>query len=89
MQILRAATNNLQLPAKLRHRHVHNLLMSHLAAHSYATNQLTKGTDLFTVSKMLGHTNIKTTQIYAKVVDSKKEQAADAIKLVLHSDVTE
>lgn len=43
---------------------------------------------LFTVSKMLGHTNIKTTQIYAKVVDSKKEQAADAIKLILHSDVT-
>ena len=49
---------------------------------------LTEGTDLFTVSKMLGHTNIKTTQIYAKVVDSKKEQAADAIQLILHSDVT-
>lgn len=60
----------------------------HCFRHSYATNQLTEGTDLFTVSKMLGHTNIKTTQIYAKVVDSKKEQAADAIQLILHSDVT-
>lgn len=61
----------------------------HCFRHSYATNQLSEGTDLFTVSKMLGHTNIKTTQIYAKVVDSKKEQAADAIKLILHSDVIE
>jgi site-specific recombinase XerD len=30
---------------------------------------------------MLGHTNVKTTQIYAKVVDEKKEKAARAIKL--------
>ena len=59
----------------------------HCFRHSYATNQLTEGTDLFTVSKMLGHTNIKTTQVYTKVVDSKKEQAADAIKLILHNDV--
>ena len=59
----------------------------HCFRHSYATNQLTEGTDLFTVSKMLGHTNIKTTQVYAKVVDSKKEQAADAIKLILQDDV--
>lgn len=59
----------------------------HCFRHSYATNQLTEGTDLFTVSKMLGHTNIKTTQIYAKVVDSKKEKAADAIKLNLQNDV--
>lgn len=59
----------------------------HCFRHSYATNQLSEGTDLYTVSKMLGHTNIKTTQIYTKVVDSKKEQAADAIKLNLLSDV--
>ena len=59
----------------------------HCFRHSYATNQLTEGTDLFTVSKMLGQTNIKTTQVYTKVVDSKKEQAADAIKLILHNDV--
>jgi site-specific recombinase XerD len=30
---------------------------------------------------MLGHTNVKTTQIYAKVVDEKKEMAANAIKI--------
>ena len=59
----------------------------HCFRHSYATNQLTEGTDLYTVSKMLGHTNIRTTQIYAKVVDSKKEEATQAIKLNLQSDV--
>ena len=32
---------------------------------------------------MLGHTNVKTTQIYAKVVDEKKEKATEAIKLDL------
>ena len=49
--------------------------------HSYATLQLTNGTDIFTVSKMMGHTNVKTTQIYAKVVDAKKEKAAKAITI--------
>lgn len=35
---------------------------------------------------MLGHTNVKTTQIYTKVVDAKKESAADAIKINLSSE---
>ena len=55
----------------------------HCFRHSFATNLLTEGTDIYTVSKMLGHTNVRTTQIYTKVVDSKKEQAADLIKLDL------
>ena len=66
---------------------IKNKITFHCFRHSYATNQLTEGTDLFTVSKMLGQTNIKSTQVYTKVVDSKKEQAADAIKLILHNDV--
>ena len=53
----------------------------HCFRHTYATLQLSSGTDIYTVSKMLGHTNVKTTQIYAKVVDEKKERAAQAIKL--------
>ena len=53
----------------------------HCFRHSYATLQLSSGTDIYTVSKMLGHTNVKTTQIYAKVVDEKKNKAAQAIKL--------
>ena len=55
----------------------------HSFRHTYATLQLSQGTDIFTVSKMLGHKDLKTTQIYAKVVDEKKRAAADKIKLDL------
>ena len=61
----------------------------HCFRHTYACLQLSSGTDLYTVSKMLGHTNIRTTQIYAKVQDDKKEQAADAIKINLDINKTE
>lgn len=57
----------------------------HTARHSYATLQLAGGTDIYTVSKMLGHTNVKTTQIYTKVIDAKKEKATETIKLDLSS----
>ena len=57
----------------------------HCFRHSYATLQLAGGTDIYTVSKMLGHTNVRTTQIYAKVVDAKKEEATKTIKLDLPS----
>ena len=53
----------------------------HCFRHTYATLQLTNGTDIYTVSKMLGHKKVTTTQIYAKIVDEKKEKAANAIKL--------
>ena len=55
----------------------------HCFRHSYATLQLAGGTDIYTVSKMLGHTNVRTTQVYAKVVDAKKEEATKTIKLDL------
>lgn len=47
-------------------------VLFHLARHSFATEIcLTKGVPIESVSKMLGHTNIQTTQIYARVVDRK------------------
>ena len=55
----------------------------HCFRHSYATLQVAGGTDSYTVSKMLGHTNVRTTQIYAKVVDAKKENATKRITLDL------
>lgn len=58
----------------------------HCFRHTYATLQLVGGTDIYTVSKMLGHTNVKTTQIYAKVVDEKKQKATNAIKLNIKND---
>jgi len=53
----------------------------HCFRHTYATLQLSSGTDIFTVSKMMGHKNIKTTQIYSKIVDESKRDAANRVKL--------
>ena len=47
----------------------------HTSRHTYATMLLTLGVDLYTVSKLLGHTNIKHTQRYAKIINQKKDEA--------------
>ena len=51
----------------------------HCGRHTYATLQLTNGTDIYTVSKLLGHRELKTTQVYAKIIDQKKIDASNAI----------
>ena len=51
----------------------------HVSRHTFATMLLTLGADLYTVCKLLGHSDVKTTQIYAKIINKKKE---DAISLI-------
>ncbi len=51
----------------------------HCARHTFATLNLTFGNDLYTTSKLLGHKNIATTQIYAKIIDEKKKEAVDRL----------
>jgi integrase len=51
----------------------------HSARHTNAVLLLTHGADIYTVSKLLGHREIRTTGIYAKIVDSKKKEAANLI----------
>ena len=54
-------------------------LIFHMSRHTCATLLLYYGADLYTVSKILGHTSIKSTQIYAKVVDAMKRKAVDNV----------
>ena len=54
---------------------VDKVVTFHTSRHTFATLALTLGVDVFTTSKLLGHQNVRTTQIYAEVIDAKKEQA--------------
>mgnify|MGYP002446984713 CR=1 FL=1 len=62
-----------------RNQKTHNL--PHRPRHSYAVIQISLGTDIYTVSKMLTHKNVSTTQIYADLVNSKKRETANKIPL--------
>jgi integrase len=51
----------------------------HCARHTFATLCLTYDIDIYTLSKLLGHKDIKNTQIYAKLIDKKKDEAIDKL----------
>ena len=53
----------------------------HCFRHTFACIQLESGTDIYTISKMLGHRKIETTQIYAKVLDKAQRDASERIQL--------
>ena len=70
---------NRTLKAWARRAGIDKDITLHTARHTYATTLLTKGADLYTVSKLLGHSEVATTQIYAKIVDSKKVAAVNLL----------
>lgn len=56
----------------------------HSFRHTFATLLIAEGTDIYIVKEMMGHNNVQTTQIYAKVINEKKDLAADAIQIDLN-----
>ncbi|MGB6647655.1 MAG: site-specific integrase, partial [Bacteroidota bacterium] len=51
----------------------------HKARHTFATLSQSSGTDIYVISKLLGHKNLQSTQIYTRVTDGTKQQAVDSL----------
>ncbi len=79
--LIYSAWHNIKLQQWMTKANISKTITFHCARHTYATLQLTLGTDIYTVSKLLGHKDLKTTQIYAKIIDERKTVAANKIKL--------
>ena len=57
-------------------------LTFHVSRHTFATMSLSAGVDLYTVGKLLGHREIRTTQVYARVIDESKLRAAKSLPVL-------
>lgn len=68
-----------RLQAWADNANVNKRISYHVSRHTFAMMLLTVGVDIYTVSKLLGHTNISTTQIYAKIIDKKKVDAISKV----------
>ena len=53
----------------------------HCSRHSYASLLLENGVDIYTIKSLMGHTNVKTTQIYTHIVNEQKEKAANTLHI--------
>lgn len=51
----------------------------HFTRHTFGTLLMTAGVDLYTASKMMGHADVRATQVYAKIVDQKKQEAVSLL----------
>lgn len=58
---------------------IHKNISFHSARHTFAVNLLAKSKNIYDVSKLLGHTDIKTTQIYLDILPEKQIEAADMV----------
>lgn len=74
------------LPNWLKSAGITKHITFHSFRHTFATLLVSYGSEIYTVSKMLTHKNVSTTQIYADLIDEKKRQAADIIKLNINKD---
>jgi integrase len=73
------------LPGWLKNAGIKKHFTFHGFRHTFTTLQLASGTDIYTVSKLLGHKNVKTTEVYLRIVDELTKDASEKIKLDLNS----
>jgi len=66
---------NTTLAQWIRDAGIKKRITFHCARHTFAVMMLTLGVDIYTTSKLLGHRELSTTQIYAKIIDKKKQDA--------------
>lgn len=71
---------NLQLKALASFAGLDRNFTSHMARHSFAVMAINNGVKIENLAKMMGHADIKTTQIYAKIINSSVEQAYDDLE---------
>ena len=60
-------------------------LCFHMSRHTFATMELTLGADLYVVSKLLGHHDLSVTQVYADIINKKREAAVDLLDEAFNS----
>ena len=51
----------------------------HTGRHTFAVSLITQGVDIYTLSKLMGHSEVKTTQVYADIIDSVRKEAMHKI----------
>ncbi len=73
------AHNNLKLARWVLNAGITKKITFHCFRHTFATLQLSLGTNMPTIQKLLGHKDIRTTQLYAKVIDKSKREAVERI----------
>ena len=71
----------LYLKEWIRDAQIDKHITFHCFRHTFATLQIASGTDIYTVSKLLTHSSVSTTQVYAEVVNELKRDASEKISL--------
>jgi integrase len=73
---------NIYLVRWAEHAGIEKRIGWHTARHTFGTLSLESGADIYTVSKLLGHTDLKTTAIYARATDRKKREAVNGLPAI-------
>ena len=83
------ATINYHIKKWVKKGHIDKDISFHCSRHTFATMMLTLGADLYTTSKLLGHANVTTTQIYSKIIDKKKVETVNLIDNLFAAETAE